>query len=144
MIQILTGSTLGGAEYVADYIAEKLDDIGAKYQIHNTPKLEEIEKSGIWVIVTSTHGAGEFPDNIKPFFADLAMTPPNMKDVKFCVLAIGDSSYDTFCAAGHQAFEAMLDIGTTPLFDLTCIDILANPVPEDATDPFISSLISSI
>ena len=115
------------------------DEMGRTQQGNNNAYCQDNEIN--WL---SWQQQSVYQQELKPFFADLAMTPPNMKDVKFCVLAIGDSSYDTFCAAGHQAFDALLDIGTTPLFDLTCIDILANPVPEDAADPFITSLISAI
>lgn len=34
-IHLVTGSTLGMAEYVAEYIAEKLTDAGHQTQLHN-------------------------------------------------------------------------------------------------------------
>lgn len=137
MIHIITGSTLGGAEYVGDHLSDLLVEKGFETTIHNQPQLTEINNSGTWLIVTSTHGAGEYPDNIQPFIAQLQSTPPKMSDVKYAVIAIGDSSYDTFCAAGQHAYDLLEDIGSTPISDCFTIDILAHDVPEDAAEEWL-------
>ncbi|EGQ9040563.1 FMN-binding protein MioC, partial [Vibrio parahaemolyticus] len=92
-------------------------------------------------VITSTHGAGEYPDNIQPFIAALQNTPPKMTDVKFAVIAIGDSSYDTFCAAGQHAYDLLEDIGATPLADCLKIDVLSHAVPEDAAEAWLKENI---
>lgn len=132
MIHIITGSTLGSAEYVADQLCELLEESGLESQIHNQPNLSSIPPAGIWLIVTSTHGAGDFPENIQPFISDLQNTPPNTSQLNFAVVALGDSSYDTFCEAGKKAFSVLEDIGATPLIDCFMIDVQQYPVPEDA------------
>ncbi|WP_100753461.1 FMN-binding protein MioC [Vibrio salilacus] len=137
MIHIITGSTLGGTEYVGDHLSDLLVEKGFETTIHNQPQLAEINNSGTWLIVTSTHGAGEYPDNIQPFIAQLQSTPPKMSDVKYAVIAIGDSSYDTFCAAGQHAYDLLEDIGSTPISDCFTIDILAHDVPEDAAEEWL-------
>jgi len=141
MIHIITGSTLGGAEYVGDHISDLLIEKGHQTEIHNQPDLSNINADGTWIIVTSTHGAGEYPDNIKPFIQALQDTPPKMSDVKYAVVAIGDSSYDTFCAAGKHAHDLLEDIGGTALTECFTIDILAHPVPEDAAEEWLEQHI---
>ncbi|MGF1911480.1 FMN-binding protein MioC [Vibrio kasasachensis] len=141
MIHIITGSTLGGAEYVGDHLSDLLVEKNLETTIHNQPKLNEIPTQGTWLIVTSTHGAGDYPDNIRPFIQALQMTPPNMAEVKFAVIAIGDSSYDTFCAAGKHAHALLEDVGGTPLKDCFTIDILAHSVPEDAVEEWLVECI---
>ncbi|CAH8211907.1 FMN-binding protein MioC [Vibrio aestuarianus] len=141
MIHIITGSTLGGAEYVGDHLNDLLQEQGYTTTIHNQPKLDAIPAQDIWLIVTSTHGAGEYPDNIQPFIAALQTTPPNTSALKYAVVAIGDSSYDTFCAAGKHAFELLEDIGATPLTDCLTIDTLEYPVPEDAAEAWLKQHI---
>ncbi|GAB2640774.1 FMN-binding protein MioC [Vibrio panuliri] len=141
MIHIITGSTLGGAEYVGDHLSDLLVDKGFKTTIHNQPNFAEIEPQGTWLIVTSTHGAGDYPDNIQPFIQALQATPPKMSEVKYAVIAIGDSSYDTFCAAGKHAHELLEDIGGTPISDCLTIDVLAHPVPEDAAELWLQDHI---
>ena len=132
MIHIITGSTLGSAEYVGDHLSDLLSKKGLESTIHNQPNLSDIPTQGIWLIVTSTHGAGDFPDNIQSFMADLQNTPPRTDQLKYAVIAIGDSSYDTFCQAGKNAFSLLQDIGATPIVDCFTIDVLEHSVPEDA------------
>lgn len=141
MIHIMTGSTLGGAEYVGDHINDLLVAQGLETQIHNQPDLEEIEAKGIWLIITSTHGAGDYPDNIQPFINALKTTPPRMSQVKFAVIAIGDSSYDTFCGAGKDARATLLDIGTQELCPHLEIDVIATPVPEEPAEEWLNQHI---
>ncbi|MGF1751475.1 MULTISPECIES: FMN-binding protein MioC [Vibrio] len=141
MIHIITGSTLGGAEYVGDHLSDLLKEQGLTTTIHNQPQLADIEANGIWLIITSTHGAGDYPDNIQPFIAGLQNTPPRMSTVKYAVIAIGDSSYDTFCAAGKHAFDLLEDIGATPITEGLEIDILNDQVPEDAAEAWLNEHI---
>ncbi|CCN69523.1 FMN-binding protein MioC [Vibrio nigripulchritudo] len=137
MIHIMTGSTLGGAEYVGDHLSDLLQEKGLETTIHNEPKLEDIPAEGTWLLITSTHGAGEYPENIQPFIEALQNTPPKMASVNYAVVAIGDSSYDTFCAAGKHAHALLEDIGATPLTDCLTINILETPVPEDAAEEWL-------
>lgn len=138
MIHIITGSTLGGAEYVGDHLSDLLTEKGLTTKIHNQPDLAEIPNRGTWLVITSTHGAGEYPDNIQPFIQALQDTPPKMSDVQYAVIAIGDSSYDTFCAAGKHAYDLLQDIGATPLTDCVTIDVLSHTVPEDAAEAWLN------
>lgn len=141
MIHIITGSTLGGAEYVGDHLSDLLIEKGFETTIHNQPDLAQIGAQGTWLLITSTHGAGEYPDNIQPFIQALQATPPKMSDVKFATIAIGDSSYDTFCAAGKHAHELLVDIGGTPISDCFTIDVLEHDVPEDAAEAWLNDHI---
>ena len=144
MIHIITGSTLGGAEYVGDHLSDILQENGQETQIHNTPSIDDIPNEGTWLIITSTHGAGEYPDNIQPFINSLLSAPPRMDKVKFAVIAIGDSSYDTFCKAGKHAYALLEDIGATPVTECLTIDIQQHQVPEDPAEEWLKANLSRI
>ncbi|MCL9782956.1 FMN-binding protein MioC [Vibrio sp. S4M6] len=141
MIHIITGSTLGGAEYVGDHLSELFEQNGQQTMIHNAPELNEIPNEGIWLVITSTHGAGEFPDNIQPFFAELEGDSTDLSKVRYAVIAIGDKSYDTFCAAGKQAFQLLQQAGAKPVAECLTIDVLTHPVPEDAAEEWLNKNI---
>lgn len=141
MIHIITGSTLGGAEYVGDHLSDLLIEKGFETTIHNQPELSEIDNQGTWLLITSTHGAGEYPDNIQNFIQALQNTPPKMSDVKYATIAIGDSSYDTFCAAGLHAHDLLTDIGATAIAECLTIDVLKHDVPEDAAEEWLKGHI---
>jgi MioC protein len=144
MIQIITGSTLGGTEYVGDHINDCLIEAGIDVMVHNQPTLDSVPANGIWLIVTSTHGAGEYPDNIQPFIHSLQAAPPKMADVKYAVIAIGDSSYDTFCKAGKHADNLLSDIGATRLCDCILIDVINSPAPEDEVDIWLEEHLEQL
>lgn len=63
-ITLISGSTLGGAEYVAEHLAEKLEEAGFTTETLHGPLLEDLSASGIWLVISSTHGAGDIPDNL--------------------------------------------------------------------------------
>ncbi len=126
---ILVGSMLGAAEYVADAVANELREQGAEADIHLTPSLDAIPQDTTWVVCTSTHGAGDLPDNIQPFAETLKNA--DLSHVSAYVIGLGDSSYDTFCY-GAQTMETLLkDAGATLLSAPCHIDVLHHPIPED-------------
>ncbi|VTP83722.1 FMN-binding protein MioC [Leclercia adecarboxylata] len=66
-ITLISGSTLGGAEYVAEHLAEKLEDAGFSTETLHGPLLEDLPIDGIWLLITSTHGAGDLPGQPSSF-----------------------------------------------------------------------------
>ncbi|CAM3591128.1 Sulfite reductase [NADPH] flavoprotein alpha-component [Vibrio aerogenes CECT 7868] len=141
MIHIITGSTLGCAEYVGDHLSDIFQEQGFDTTIHNQPDFDEIPAEDIWLIITSTHGAGDYPENIKPFLLSLEQAPPRTDKLSYAVIAIGDSSYDTFCAAGKNAYQLLEDIGATPLVECFLIDILEHTIPEDSAAEWLKENI---
>ncbi len=138
MIHIITGSTLGGAEYVGDHLAEQLTDSGLTTHIYNQPDLNAIPHEGIWLLITSTHGAGEYPDNIQPFIDQLQQLPTSVLNIKYAVIALGDSSYDTFCAAGLHAHQLLKRLGAVPISDCVKIDVLDGELPEEKSEAWLT------
>ena len=67
-ITLISGSTLGSAEYVAEHLAEKLEEAGYSTEIQHGPLVDDLQAQGIWLIISSTHGAGDIPDNLVPFY----------------------------------------------------------------------------
>lgn len=87
---------LGGAEYVAEHTAEKLEEAGFTTETLHGPLLEDLSASGIWLIISSTHGAGDIPDNLSPFYEALQEQKPDLSAVRFGAIGIGSREYDTF------------------------------------------------
>ncbi|MGL6124121.1 MAG: FMN-binding protein MioC, partial [Shewanella sp.] len=106
-IEVIVGTTLGSAEYVADEMMAQLTAQGHQVQVHLIPILCEIDTHALWIIVSSTHGAGDLPDNIQPFFNEITEQKPDLSQVNFALCAIGDSSYDTFCQGPEKLISAI-------------------------------------
>lgn len=130
-IEVIVGTTLGSAEYVADEMMTQLTEQGHQVQVHLTPTLCEIDTHALWIIVSSTHGAGDLPDNIQPFFNEITEQKPDLSQVNFALCAIGDSSYDTFCQGPEKLISAIQDCDAKAFVDKIQIDVQLDPVPED-------------
>ena len=98
-ITLISGSTLGGAEYVAEHLAEKLEDAGFSTETLHGPLLEDLPSDGVWLLITSTHGAGDIPDNLQPLYDELLEQQPDLSNVRFGAVGIGSREYDSFCGA---------------------------------------------
>lgn len=135
-ISIIVGSVLGATEYVAEAIEQYLKEHSYEVSIFLQPDLQAIPTKSIWIICTSTHGAGDLPDNIQAFAKQLADVKLPM--VKAYVIGLGDSSYDTFCF-GAATIEKLLSNAQCTLAEpVHTIDVLQHPIPEDKAVEWIA------
>ncbi|WBA17919.1 FMN-binding protein MioC [Salinivibrio kushneri] len=137
-ITIITGSTLGGAEYVGDHLSDLLQAKGHQTQVINEGIIDDVLSASTLLVITSTHGAGDFPDSIAPLMEQLLAERPMLRDVHYGVVGIGDSSYDTFCEAGMKADALLQDLGAIKIGERIDIDIQAHPVPEDEAERWLA------
>jgi MioC protein len=139
--EIIVGSVLGASEYVADALQETLLTHDHKVEIHLTPDLSCLDPAATWIICTSTHGAGDLPDNIQPFAKQLQQH--QFKHLAFIVIGLGDSSYDTFCYAAQTMQTMMQDGGATLLTPVKEIDVLHHPIPEDVAVKWLENWLQN-
>ncbi|RDV24788.1 FMN-binding protein MioC [Alteromonas aestuariivivens] len=137
---LIVGSMLGASEYVADALAEQLREAGHQVSIELEPDLTTINPGSIWVVITSTHGAGDLPDNIQSFAAQLKSS--KLSQVNAFVIGLGDSSYDTFCY-GAKTIETLLQQSGATLLDAPLhIDVLDHPIPEEKAVEWFESRLA--
>ncbi len=133
-ITLISGSTLGGAEYVAEHLAEKLEDAGFSTETLHGPLLEDLPIDGIWLLITSTHGAGDLPDNLLPLYEELKEQQPNLANIRFGAIGIGSREYDTFCGAVEKVETEMKSCGAQQIGETLKINILDHDIPEDPAE----------
>jgi MioC protein len=131
-IQIIVGSMLGGSEYVAEACEEALNSLNHQTELHLSPEFAQIPtKNQTWLICTSTHGAGEFPDNIQSFVNNLTRSTQDLTAINFFVIGLGDSSYDTFCLAAKKINKLLKSKGSIEIIPLKTFDMLDDIDPEE-------------
>jgi MioC protein len=138
-ITLISGSTLGGAEYVAEHLAEKLEDAGFTTETQHGPLLDDLDPKSIWLVICSTHGAGDIPDNLQPFYDYLLEQKPDLSDVRFGAIGIGSREYDTFCGAIDKLDSALKACGAKQTGDTLKINILEHDIPEDPAEVWLGS-----
>ena len=120
ILHIVYGTQTGTAEELA-YDIEKLSQdkgfVSKVFELDDITmdKLREIKKL---LIVTSTTGDGEIPDNGLTFWDNLSnLTELNITNLKYGVLALGDSSHYDFCNAGKIIDEKLKELGANRIID---------------------------
>lgn len=138
-ITLISGSTLGGAEYVAEHLAEHLQNAGFTTETLHGPVGDDLSTDGIWLVITSTHGAGDIPDNLVPFYDHLREDKPDLSNVRFGAIGIGSREYDTFCGAIDKLDTEMKACGAKQIAETLKINILEHDIPEDPAEVWLGS-----
>ena len=143
-ICIITGSTLGGAEYVADHLEHCLTEQGFQVSLFNQATLADIQNQSALIVVTSTHGAGELPENIQPLFNTLANSDVDLSAMRFGVVGLGSSDYDTFCGAVAIAENGLKAKGAQQVCESECIDVVNNFDHDATAEAWLPSFLAGL
>ncbi|MGC0849419.1 sulfite reductase subunit alpha [Pantoea agglomerans] len=125
-LHILYGSQTGNAEALAQTAAKSARAKGLVpvVQALGDVDLDVFATMRHVLIVTSTYGEGEMPDNAQLFWdAISASTAPRLEQMHFAVLAIGDTGYDGFCQAGKFIDMRLEQLGAKRVVDRIDCDI---------------------
>ncbi|MDK1290292.1 FMN-binding protein MioC [Pseudoalteromonas umbrosa] len=137
-IEIIIGSQMGSAEYVAEQLAEDLTTRSFNCNLHEQPDLSECN-SHTWLLVTSTYGAGDYPENLLPFISQLTEAS-DLSHISFAIIGIGDSSYDTYNYAATNSEKLLVEKGAQILIPTLKIDVLDEALPEDTALAWLPQL----
>lgn len=136
--QIIVGSMLGGSEYVAEACQETLTALNHETELHLSPDFEQIpSEDQTWLVCTSTHGAGDYPDNLTAFVNNLSASNKDLSSTKFMIIGLGDSSYDTFCFAAKNINKLLLSKGCKEIIESKLFDMQQDIDPETEAQEWI-------
>ena len=133
-LDILYGSQTGNAEGIAmdaanvarsqgfNPVVQGMDDVS----IEDFAQMEKV------IFSVATYGEGEMPDNAELFWQSLSASDmPKLPDMKFGVLALGDTGYDEFCQAGKLIDMRLEQLGATRLVDRVDCDVDFEDMAEE-------------
>jgi sulfite reductase (NADPH) flavoprotein alpha-component len=138
-VTILWGSQTGNSQALGKKLSKSLAAKGHSPTLRDMAEVSpaDLVKFENLLIITSTYGDGEPPDNAASLHAALgASDAPPLASVNFAVLALGDSNYPDFCKCGHDFHQRLAALGANPLIPIVESDV-------DYDEPF-AKFISQI
>ena len=133
-LHLLVGTMTGTAQLVAQEL-ELLWD-GDELQV-DTLLMDKLDSSvfareGIFLIVTSTYGQGDVPDNAKSLYEDLKARRPDLSRVRYGVFGLGDRTYaETFNFGGKRFDELLGELGAERIGERHMHDASSGILPEE-------------
>ena len=140
-LDILFGTQTGNSEAIAEDMSKIANDAGFRTKVNSLDNItmDILGNMENVAIITSTYGEGEMPDNAQLFWDALsANTAPNLSNIKYSVLALGDTGYEEFCHAGKLIDTRFEQLGATRIQDRVDCDVDY----EELSEKWTSSLIA--
>lgn len=142
-VTVLFGSQSGNSQGLAKHFSRKLEERGFQVALSSMRdfKPNNLKKIRNLLIVVSTHGEGEPPDNAKSFYDFLhSKRAPRLEGLQFSVLALGDTSYEFFCQTGKDFDKRLEELGGKRVYPRTDCDLDYDEPASEWIENVINSL----
>jgi MioC protein len=124
----------GTAQLVAQELELVWDGDDLKVETLLMDKLDStvFQREGPFLLVTSTYGQGDVPDNAKAFYEDLKAKRPDLSRVRYGVFGLGDRTYaETFNFGGKRFDELLAELGAQRIGERVQHDASSGTLPEE-------------
>ncbi|MGX9461003.1 flavodoxin [Shewanella sp. A14] len=140
-VNIVFGTVYGSAQFTAETVTKTIAKLGFTAKLWQPNELSGFvpPQDEFLIIVSSTTGHGDIPDDIAPWFNELKSNAPYLPSLRYSLIGLGDSSYETFCGAIKQFDELLIELGAQPLTERLEIDACETMEPEIDAKSWIAS-----
>jgi sulfite reductase (NADPH) flavoprotein alpha-component len=125
-LAVIYGSQTGNGKRIAERLGRAAEAAGLAVRVYASRDYptRDLAKERLLVVVMSTHGDGDPPDDARGFIEYLASKrAPKLDQLGYSVLALGDSSYPRFCETGRQVDERLAALGARRLLPRVDCDV---------------------
>jgi sulfite reductase (NADPH) flavoprotein alpha-component len=146
---VLYGSQSGTAEGLARKFAKEAATKGFEPRVMdlNAATQLDLTRESQAIIITSTWGDGDPPDNAAAFWSHIsADSAPKLENLSYSVLALGDRNYSEFCGAGKKFDERLEQLGAKRIHPRADCDLdYESPARSwmDGVWPALQSVVST-
>ncbi|AWU44279.1 diflavin oxidoreductase [Blattabacterium punctulatus] len=125
-ITLVYGTETGNAKNLAFSIVKKAKKEKIQIKLISLDQycFIDLKKENYFFIIISTHGTGEPPSSAKSFF-NFIFQEKNLRleNMKYGVLALGNSTYSFFCKAGEDLDKRLYEMGADRKIPLYKCDV---------------------
>ncbi|MBT0729817.1 NADPH-dependent assimilatory sulfite reductase flavoprotein subunit [Rosenbergiella nectarea] len=142
-ITLISASQTGNARRLAEQLRDDLLGVQLQVNLVNAAdyKFKQIAAEKIVLVVTSTQGEGEAPEEAVAFHKYLhSKKAPALPDVRFAVFGLGDSSYEFFCQAAKDFDQQLSALGAERLLPRVDADVDYAQAAEQWRSDVVASL----
>ncbi|QIZ50127.1 NADPH-dependent assimilatory sulfite reductase flavoprotein subunit [Dickeya zeae] len=132
-ITLISASQTGNARRVAEQVRDELLAANLPVTLVNAGdyKFKQIAQEKLLLIVTSTQGEGEPPEEAVALHKFLfSKKAPSLAGLTFAVFGLGDTSYEFFSKAGKDFDSRLAELGAERLLDRVDADVEFQPLAE--------------
>ncbi|MCE7489832.1 NADPH-dependent assimilatory sulfite reductase flavoprotein subunit [Klebsiella pneumoniae] len=125
-ITLISASQTGNARRVAEALRDDLLAAKLNVKLVNAGdyKFKQIAAEKLLVVVTSTQGEGEPPEEAVALHKFLfSKKAPKLDGTAFAVFGLGDTSYEFFCQSGKDFDNKLAELGAERLLDRVDADV---------------------
>ena len=133
-VTIYVATMTGTADLVAEEIQAALEEEGAEVEVQPMDDLEAdaFAAPGLYLVVSSTYGQGDVPDNGQTFAEALERERPGLAHVRYGLFALGDMTYArTFCGGGMTFDRILSELGAKRVGEPMRHNASSGVLPED-------------
>ena len=134
-IGIFIGTVYGNSLAVGEEAQTILEQAGHEVVLFDEPELSQWKDylTDVALVITSTTGQGDLPDNIRELFAGLRDDIGYQPSLRYGIIALGDSSYDNF------AGELLQEQHAQRIGEMLVIDGAEVAAPEEFAQPWLKT-----
>ena len=121
------------ADYVAQAIQMDCADLIEEIEVTLMDGLDigVFDEDALYLICTSTYGAGDVPDNARMLYDSLDSKPRHLGHVRYGVIALGDRTHaQTYCFGGIKFDDRLQGLGAQRIGEVWRHDASAGTLPE--------------